>query len=86
MTLKLLIVLLLLFLSRIFFYLFNMSYFYPHPFSEMIQYFIAGLRFDLSALLILNLPFILMNSIPFQFRFKKGYQGFANVLFYVINT
>ncbi|MBL7137373.1 MAG: sulfatase-like hydrolase/transferase [Bacteroidales bacterium] len=86
MTLKLLMVLLLMFLSRILFYLFNLSYFHSIPFTELIQIFIAGLRFDLSVLLILNLPFILMNSIPFKFRVGKGYQGFANGLFYIINS
>lgn len=86
MILKLLVILVLLFLSRILFVLLNYSHFQPLTFSELIMAFVAGIRFDFSALLILNFPFILMNSLPFRFRYKKVYQGFANVYFYVINT
>jgi len=85
-TIKLLVVLLLLFLSRILFYLFNFSHFQSLTFLEVIRIFVAGIRFDLSALLLLNLPYILMNSVPFKFRYKKVYQGFAIGYFYVINT
>ncbi len=86
MILKLAVVLLLLFLSRILFYLFNFSHFQSLSFTELIWIFIAGIRFDLSALLLLNLPFILMNSVPFKFRYRKVYQWFANGYFYVINA
>jgi len=86
MMVKLLVVLLLMFLSRFLFYLFNIPHFQSLTFFELIKVFIAGMRFDLSAILLLNLPFILMNSIPFKIRYKKVYQGFANGYFYIINT
>jgi phosphoglycerol transferase MdoB-like AlkP superfamily enzyme len=50
-----------------------------------MKIFFLGLRFDISAILILNFPVIFFNSIPFRFRYDKVYQGFVNVFFYLIN-
>ncbi len=86
MFLKLLVVLILLFLSRFLFYLFNLSYFSHISFLEFFRIYAAGLRFDISAILFLNTPFIVMNSLPFRFRYDKVYQGFTNAYFYIINT
>ncbi|HTX88934.1 MAG TPA: sulfatase-like hydrolase/transferase [Bacteroidales bacterium] len=83
--LKLGVVLVLFFLSRIFFYLFNLKYFSGIPFPELGKIFLAGIRFDLSAILILNAPFLLMNLVPFRFRYHRVWQGVANGYFYFIN-
>ncbi|MEI7982779.1 MAG: sulfatase-like hydrolase/transferase, partial [Bacteroidota bacterium] len=85
MILKLLLMLGLLFLSRIFFYLFNLGYFSNLSLIEALKIFIIGIRFDLSALLILNAPFILMYSAPFKFRYKRIYQVVANIFYFVLN-
>jgi len=84
--LKLLLVLVLLFLSRILFYLFNLGYFSNLGFQDALRIFVIGLRFDISALLIINAPFIVMNSVPFKFRYNRVWQGIANGCFYFINT
>lgn len=86
MSLKLLVVLTLMFLSRIMFYLFNLEYFSNLSIGEVFKLFLLGLRFDLSAILIINAPFILMNAIPFKFRGNKWYQGVADGWFYLINS
>jgi len=86
MILRLLVVLLLLYLSRIVFYLFNLGYFSNLGIREVLRLSVIGLRFDLSALLIFNFPYILMNLLPFRFRFNRVYQVFANGFFYLINT
>jgi phosphoglycerol transferase MdoB-like AlkP superfamily enzyme len=86
MLMKLSIVLLLFFLSRIFFYIFNFSYFSGLGFVELMKIFIIGLRFDISAIIIINAPFIILNSVPFRFRSGKVYQGFTNAYFYIINS
>jgi phosphoglycerol transferase MdoB-like AlkP superfamily enzyme len=86
MILKICVVLLLFFLSRIFFYLFNFQYFSGLGLVGLMKIFIIGLRFDISAIIIINSPFIIFNSLPFRFRFNKLYQGFVNVFFYIINT
>jgi phosphoglycerol transferase MdoB-like AlkP superfamily enzyme len=85
MSARLLVVLLLLFLSRILFYLFNLGYFSNLSIFDALKLFLIGLRFDISALLILNIPYILMNSVPFHFRENKWYQGIANGWYFVFN-
>jgi len=86
MMLKLILVLILLFSSRILFYVFNLGYYSNLGFKEVIHLFAVGLRFDLSALLIINAPFIVMNTIPFKVRYNRIYQGIANGFFYLINS
>lgn len=82
---RLLVVLLLFFLSRIVFYLFNLHYFSGLSTKELFNLFIIGVRFDISAILILNAPFILLVSLPFKFRYKKIFLGLGNTWFYFIN-
>ena len=73
------------FISRICFYLFNLHYFSNLSFGEVIRILLIGLRFDISAILILNLPVIFFNSIPFRFRYNKVYQAFVNAFFFIVN-
>ena len=86
MLLKLTLMLALLFFSRILFYGFNLGYFSSLGFMETLRLFIIGIRFDVSALLIINIPFIVMNLLPFQFRYNRIYQGIANGYFYLVNS
>lgn len=83
--LRLIVVLIFFFISRICFYLFNLQYFSSLGFGEVMRIFFLGLRFDISAILIINLPVIFFNSIPFRFRYNKVYQGFVSVFFYIVN-
>lgn len=85
MALKLLIALALLFLSRVLIYFFNTSLFGEIAFSHLLFIFFAGLRFDLFTLVILNLPFILLNSLPLAFRYNRNYQIIANLSYYIFN-
>lgn len=82
---RLLLVLILFFLSRICFYLFNLHYFSSLGFGELMRIFFLGLRFDISAILIINFPIIFFNSLPFKFRYNNIYQTFVAIFFYVIN-
>lgn len=84
--LKLLIVLILFFLSRIVFYFFNYAYFSSPGSNEALNIFLAGLRFDVSAILILNFPFIVLNAIPLPLRQSKIWQRILNSYFYLINA
>lgn len=85
MVLKLLTALVLIFLSRLLFYLFNPGYFSTLGWAETAMLFLAGLRFDLSALLLINTPFILMMAVPFAFREHPFYRRTGNFFFYFIN-
>ena len=86
MFLKLGVVLFLFYLSRVVFYLLNYRYFQGVSSGELFRIFLAGLRYDISAVLMLNLPFILLNTLPFRFRHKPASQWIANLWFYVMNS
>lgn len=72
-------------LCRILFWLFNFYYFSDIAARELFILFLRGMLFDLSAVLTINLPFILLIFIPFRFREAKFYMVGTNVLFYTIN-
>ncbi|MDP4281951.1 MAG: sulfatase-like hydrolase/transferase [Bacteroidota bacterium] len=83
---RVLVVLALFFLSRLLFYLFNLHYFSDLSFAQLLRILFVGIRFDIAAVFILNVPFILMNSLPFRFRYNKTYQGITRGYFYTANT
>ena len=86
MVLKLSAALVLLFLSRILIYLFNLPQFSDISKSHLIALFFFGLRFDLLTIAVFNTPFVLISSLPFAFRFSRVAQICANVVFVVFNT
>ncbi len=51
-------------LCRIIFRIYNATYFSGLPFSKLCYYLVAGLRFDVSAILITNVIFISMSLMP----------------------
>jgi phosphoglycerol transferase MdoB-like AlkP superfamily enzyme len=55
-------------LSRGFLYLFNIQYYSHLNFSELMWILFTGLRFDISALFMLNMPFIVMMTLPLPLR------------------
>jgi phosphoglycerol transferase MdoB-like AlkP superfamily enzyme len=85
MVMKLLLMLVLLFLSRIVFFLFNLKYFSDAGFASVWPLFFSGLRFDISALIIINAPFILLMTLPFGFVYRRVYQLLTSALFYIVN-
>ena len=84
--LRLLVILVLFTVSRILFYVFNTSYFSDLDFTKFLKIIFYGIRFDISAILIVNLPFIFLNIIPFKFRYNKIYQIINNWIFYILNS
>ncbi|MBL7851497.1 MAG: sulfatase-like hydrolase/transferase [Cyclobacteriaceae bacterium] len=71
---------------RIAFFLFNADFFPGMTLERFSLIAWGGLRFDLTAVLYLNLLFILLMIIPFRFRFRDGYQRFLKGLFLFTNT
>ena len=67
--------------SRIYFYLNNNDTINPHFFLE----FIAGLRFDISALVYINAPLFILLIFPHNLRSNKNYRKLTNCLFYTVN-
>lgn len=70
---------------RFCFYLVNYSYFSGIDPKELAVIFLHGIRFDLSAIAVINAFVIIMECIPFRFRFHKAYRVFVTVVFYLSN-
>ncbi len=83
---KLSIVMFLYSACRILFYLFNLGLFPGVNVSLFMIMMMGGLRFDLSAVLYINLLFILFQLIPFRFRHLQLYQKRLDYLFWATNA
>ena len=66
-------------LCRILFYLFNTVHFNNVSFSL----FLSGIRFDIVAISFLFAPLIILQLIPFPFRYRKWYQICISTIFYL---
>ncbi len=79
--------LLLLFYSaaRILFLVFNLAYFYDLGFRDLILSFVHGIRFDISTIIITNLPVILLHFFPLSFFYSAMCQRFIKAVFMLIN-
>lgn len=73
-------------LCRLGFYLTNRSLFNHLDFGELTYVFLGGLKFDIAALLYLNSLYIVLQAIPFPFRYRNGYQRFCQWLFVASNS
>ena len=67
--------------SRIYFYLNNSETIDLHYFLE----FLEGLRFDISALVYINIPLFVMLFLPHNLRTHHYYHKLTNWLFYAVN-
>ncbi len=67
--------------SRLFFYLFNIDYFQTH----IIWTFFEGIRFDLSSILYINIPVIVLLLFPTNQRINTTYKRLVNGIFYIMN-
>lgn len=85
LLLRLLLVMFLLTLCRIGFYLFNLSFFPDMTLANFLWLLWGGLQFDLTAMLYVNTLYILLLILPFDFRFRYGYQEFVKYLFFITN-
>lgn len=73
-------------LCRLLFYFFNYASFEHADFSNTFFAFVHGLRYDLSILTLINLPFTIFSFLPFKFLETLNYQRFLKSLFIVINA
>ena len=69
-------------ISRLAFYYYN-----PNDFAseQMVWAFLEGIRFDLSALLYINIPFLLLLCVKYFISHSKVYKRIVNIVFYTIN-
>lgn len=72
-------------LTRLLFYTFNYHGFDIENFWNVVGLHMAGLRFDLSAIIYLNLLLILMHIVPGTFKDNRWYQLFIRLYFVAVN-
>lgn len=73
-------------LCRLGFYLANRQLFSHIDAGNLAYAFLGGLKFDIVALIYINLLYILLQIVPFPFRYREGYQRFCKWLFIVTNS
>ena len=82
---NLLLMLLLFTFCRVFFFLIYRDTFADMTLAHFVEICVGGLRFDLSALLLFNSPYILLALLPLPWRDKPAYQTALKTLFLTIN-
>lgn len=83
---RLLLALFLFFVSRIFFYVFNIGLFADITYTDLFTAFFYGMRFDISVICYFNIIFILLHLIPLgNFNNNRGLQIFLKIYFISIN-
>ncbi len=73
------------FIARIFFYLFNAKLLKVHSISEFFELCYYGLVFDTTAILYVNLLFIVLAILPFKSNTSPGYQKFLFFIYFGMN-
>ncbi len=86
LLIRLVTVLLLYGFTRWLFYFVNLRSFMHLHVWDMVQLMVAGIRYDLVAIAIINLPLILLSTIPFHFRYHAVYQRMLRLLFVSLNS
>ena len=72
-------------LCRIGFFLFNFKMFPDIPISRFLTIMKGGLMFDISAVVYINMIFILLHIIPLEIRYSDIYQSVLKYLFFITN-
>jgi phosphoglycerol transferase MdoB-like AlkP superfamily enzyme len=85
LLLRLLLVMLLFTLCRVAFYFFNMAFFPGMTINNLLWLLWGGLQFDLSAILYINMLYILLMIIPLDFRFNFSYQLVLKYIYFITN-
>ena len=67
------------------FFFFNLPLYHGVPWYVVTGAFFRGIVFDLNVILYINLPFILLSLLPFNFVFKPAYQLSLKILFFITN-
>jgi len=75
-------------LSRLFFYITNPSLFPDVTSSHLLEMFIGGLRFDLTAVLYLSSPYLIMAMapIPLSWRTNRRYAAIQKFVYIIPNA
>lgn len=82
---RILIVMFLFTLCRIGFYVFNLQMFPGVTTGQFFKILWGGMIFDISAVVYINILFIVMQIIPFDIRYNNVYQSVVKYIYFVTN-
>ena len=82
---RILLIMLLFSLCRIGFFLFNYKMFPGVTLSQFITILIGGLAFDISAVIYINILFILLHIVPLEIRYRDAYQVVLKYIYFITN-
>src|SRR5688572_26981372 len=82
---RLLILLLVYLIMRAAFLICNYELLGRPAFEKLLDVFAGGFRFDLSILVYINIPIVLLMILPVRQRFNNSYQVVLKWLFYILN-
>ncbi len=71
---------------RLGFFLFNRDLFQHLNAGAVAYTFLGGVKFDVVALLYINILYLLLQVLPFPLKYRSGYQTFAKWLFIISNS
>ena len=71
---------------RLLFVLFNYTFFHSLRLESLPQLLLGSLRFDLSAIMYLNVVYIAMFIVPFNFRYNAVYLSAGKFVFVFVNS
>ncbi len=72
-------------LCRVGFFLFNYKMFPGVTISQLLTMLKGGLSFDISAVVYINMLFILLHIVPLEIRYKELYQVILKYIFFITN-
>jgi phosphoglycerol transferase MdoB-like AlkP superfamily enzyme len=85
LLLRMMLAMLLFSLCRVGFYLYNTSFFPDMTMLNFLRLMVGGIKFDLVAVLYINMLFIVLMVLPFDFRFSYSYQEVVKYIFFITN-
>lgn len=74
------------FICRLGFYFANFLLFEHLAFTDLLYIFFGGIKFDIAAVLYINSLYILLQTVPFPFRYQPSYQKVSKIVFIVTNS
>ena len=82
---RILLIMILFSLGRIGFFIFNLKMFPGITLVQLITMMKGGLTFDISAIVYINMLFILLSIIPLEIRYTEVYQKILKYIFLISN-
>ncbi len=73
------------FFCRVLFFIFNYSHFETSDFSSLASAFFYGMRYDITAIVISNILFIILHLLPFPFFYSGFFQKLLKAIFLIVN-